>query len=208
MALPLKLKEKRVKLLKNKIAGLLLAAGFSKRFGSDKIVHRLNDGESIGVQSAKNLQPFVDELKIVLPHRNSLREELFHSSNFSTVKNESHQSLLTYSLKTGLSLIQDADYCVVALADMPFVAQTTYFELTRIIDSNRFDLVAPSYRKQRGHPVAISSDVVRHFLNNDAKNTLKDYFNCSTFRHHIFSTDDSGVIFDIDYPDDLTRNRS
>ena len=45
-----------------KIVGLLLAAGSAKRFGSDKLLHRLLHGVPIAVQAARHLK---QEISIV-----------------------------------------------------------------------------------------------------------------------------------------------
>ena len=189
--------------MKTKITGILLAAGDSKRFGSDKLLYRLKNGEQIGVKAAEKLGQFVDDTKIVLPKENESREKQFRSLKFEILKNTDEQSELSVSLKTGLSAIQDVDYCIIALADMPFISRETYSDMVKILLSKRYDLVAPSFKNKRGHPVGISYTVIRHFLEVKQNILIKEYFKKSQFRKYIFSTDDPGVICDIDYPRDL-----
>ena len=59
-----------------KIAGIFCRWRF-KPFGSDKLQQKLGNGSYLGVVSAKKLQPFVDELKIVVPRNNKKRQKSF-----------------------------------------------------------------------------------------------------------------------------------
>ena len=189
--------------MKTKIAGILLAAGESKRFGSDKLLYRLKCGDQIGIKAAKKLKQFVDDTKIVLPKENKSREKKFRSLNFDILKNTKDQAELSLSLKTGLSAIQNFDYCIIALADMPFISKDTYSHMIKLLCSKSFDLVAPSFKNRRGHPVGISSTVIEHFLEVNQKVLIKEYFKKAQFSKCIFPTDDPGIICDIDYPKDL-----
>ena len=189
--------------MKTRIAGILLAAGSSMRFGSDKVLYKLENGDPIGIRAAKKLAQFVDDIKIVLPKRNKQREKHFRSFNFNIIQNSKDRPELGMSLKTGISAIQNFDYCIIALADMPFISKETYSFMVNILRSEHFELVAPSFNNQRGHPVGISSAVMKHFLEIERRVIVKDYFENDQFSKHIFPTDDPGVIHDIDYPGDL-----
>ena len=185
-----------------KIAGIILAAGASNRFGSDKLQQKLGDGSYLGVVSAKKLQPFVDELKIVVPRNNKKRQKIFCDFNNLIISKKLPQ--FSDSLKIGLSAVQNYDYCIIGLADMPFISTATYESLLSTLSLKRFDLIAPSFDGQRGHPVAISSDVINHFLDSKEKVLIKDYFKKNEFKQFIFSTQDAGILHDVDYPEDLS----
>ena len=87
---------------------------------------------------------------------------------------------------------------------MPFISTATYESLLSTLSLKRFDLIAPSFDGQRGHPVAISSDVINHFLDSKEKVLIKDYFEKNEFKQLIFSTQDAGILHDVDYPEDLS----
>ena len=189
--------------METRIAGILLAAGSSTRFGSDKVLYKLENGDPIGIKAAKKLKQFVDDIKIVLPKQNKQREKHFRTLNFSIIQNSKERPELSMTLKAGISAIQNFDYCIIALADMPFISKETYSSMVNILRSEHFDLVAPSFNNQRGHPVGISSAVMKHFLEIERRVMIKDYFENDQFSKYIFPTDDPGVTHDIDYPSDL-----
>ena len=86
---------------------------------------------------------------------------------------------------------------------MPFISLKTYENLVRSISLERFDLIAPSFDGKRGHPVAISSGVLNHFLSSKKSGFIKNYFENEKFSQFIFTTQDIGVLRDVDYPEDL-----
>ncbi|OUU76048.1 MAG: hypothetical protein CBC29_01740 [Methylococcaceae bacterium TMED69] len=184
-----------------KVAGIILAAGASSRFGSDKLQYKLDNGEYLGVLSAKKLRPFVDELKIIVPKANKTRQKIFGDFDYLVTSNKLPQ--LGASLKIGLAAVKNYDYCIISLADMPFISLKTYENLVRSISLQRFDLIAPSFDGKRGHPVAISSGVVNHFLSSKESGFIKNYFEDEEFSQFIFTTQDIGVLRDVDYPEDL-----
>lgn len=185
-----------------KVAGVILAAGASSRFGSDKLQQKLENGNYLGVVSAKKLQPFVNELKVVVPENNKTRQEIFRDFNNLIISNKSTQ--FSDSLKKGLSAVKNYDYCIIGLADMPFISSATYESLLSTLSLNRFDLIAPSFDDQRGHPVAISSGVIKHFLGSENNVFIKNYFDKDEFSKFIFPTQDTGILHDVDYLEDLS----
>jgi len=55
----------------SKVVGILLAAGQSSRFGSNKCLAQLPDRTAMGIHSARHLNAVVDELVCVIPPENT-----------------------------------------------------------------------------------------------------------------------------------------
>ena len=89
--------------METRIAGILLAAGSSTRFGSDKVLYKLENGDPIGIKAAKKLKQFVDDIKIVLPKQNKQREKHFASYMLRALLRRSYSS--NESIRFGINII-------------------------------------------------------------------------------------------------------
>ena len=93
---------------------------------------------------------------------------------------------------------------VVALADMPWVTTAT----TRlIVDALRRgdDLVAPSHRGVRGHPVGFSQRFYPELVATFRRRRGESHSAGARGRSAHLETDDEGVLRDVDTPADLAR---
>jgi len=185
------------------ISGILLAAGSASRFGEEKLLYPLANGEKI-------LTASVTTLKLAMPHciavvRSDSDEiaEILTKAGCELVVNPKPQMGMGSSLQCGIENSM-ADAWVIALADMPFVQVETIHRIIEQLEKGE-NIVAPVYKQQRGHPVGFSSLYKKQLikLNDDvgAKNILK--YNKNDLK--VFETDDSGVIEDIDCKHDLER---
>lgn len=147
----------------NKIIGLVLAAGQGSRFGGDKLLHPLKkNGLEIGLQSAINIQPYVDEvLCIVRPDDHGLKA-LFQENGFSIIENYQHLEGLSSSIVTGVKHSKRSDYWLIALADMPFISKEVYAELHQSIQQE-LDNVHSQQRILRPRIKQLAQDGEHHF---------------------------------------------
>ena len=86
------------------ITGILLAAGRSTRFGSNKLVKKLQSGNPIGLESAETLSASVDNLIIVV---NNLKDEtsaMFLEKGFRVLAAENANLGMGNSLKSGIKI--------------------------------------------------------------------------------------------------------
>jgi molybdenum cofactor cytidylyltransferase len=109
------------------------------------------------------------------------------------------------SLACGVVAAKDADAWVVALADMPWIAPATIGAVACQLNAGA-DIVAPTYRGVRGHPVGFAR---RHYAALAALTTdigARSLIDCSD-RLTLIAVDDPGVTRDVDTPDDLQPPR-
>jgi len=184
------------------IIGVLLAAGQSSRFGSNKLLHKLDNGNYIAQQSAKTLnEVFSNSIAIVNKNETKL-SRIFSNCGLTSVVNEQYKFGISSSIACAMKNINNAQACVIALADMPFIKVET---LKKIVGKmkNEKCIIAPCHKGKRGHPVLFS----RHFfaelsqLNNDvgAKELIKN----SEKHLTLIEVNDVGVIKDIDKLTDI-----
>ena len=68
---------------------------------------------------------------------------------------------------------------------------------------NPDQIIIPEYKGRRGHPVYIGKEFFEQFLNAGAKQTARDIiYRNITFVEYL-EVDDSGILVDIDFPEDL-----
>jgi molybdenum cofactor cytidylyltransferase len=137
------------------IAGLLLAAGRSRRFGGDKLLAPLR-GRRVIRWSAESVAGAVDVLYVVTaPEAHELVRAL-GGLNVVVVEHSGRDQGLGTSIGAGIAAMSDAvEAVVVALADQPLVEREVARRLCEAwrASGGTARAVAPVYRDGRGHPV-------------------------------------------------------
>lgn len=178
--------------------GILLAAGSGRRFGSHKLLHPLPDGHPLGIASARNLiQVLPNSIAVIRPNDDELKTAL-QTLGYGVIENPNHEEGMGNSLSCVLKADSAAQGWVIALADMPWIQQSTIQEIANRIEQGA-SIVAPTYQRERGHPVGFASKWKMSLseLGGDqgARNLIKEHSN----ELELVQVDDAGIVTDIDY---------
>ena len=134
------------------IAVAVLAAGQSKRFGSNKLLADL-DGRPIGLHIVQTLVEMGFGWRLVVCPPYLPLEPYYSASGFAIVINESPEKGQARSLHlaVGAAKVTDAKALLVVLADMPFVSSGHIAALVAAYDGN----IVASYDGRAPMPPAI-----------------------------------------------------
>ena len=191
------------------IRGILLAAGYSKRFGSNKLLQALpaggpGAGTPIALAAATHLLDALPESIAVVRPRAQKLARILRDAGCNTIVCKNAAEGMGTSLAAGVRAASEADGWVIALADMPFLRPETVRTVAQAI-SEGAAIAAPVYRGERGHPVGFA----RRFL--DELSLLHGDDGARQFiKEHpewvkLLEVDDPGAVRDIDKPSDLER---
>ena len=184
------------------IVGLLLAAGSAKRFGSDKLLHRLPHGVPIAVQAARHLGSQVPRVvAVVKPGAGELSVQLKDQA-CELVVCENAAEGMGASLACAARAAGRADAYLVALADMPFVRPSSIGAIRDALAAGAA-LAAPYFRARRGHPVGIAGRFFDQLLALQGDEGAKGVLQANESILVRVPVGDPGVIRDIDTPEDL-----
>ena len=196
------LRKQNKRYLRDKMGILLLAAGYSRRFSTDKRRARVSDAYSLLELTISKL------LESELPVRLCLRDEPGERDWRERIPNsvtpiycDRSAQGMGATLAQGIAHCEDWSATLVALGDMPCVAPSTIRQLCEAAQETR--IVAPSYRGQRGHPVVFGRrfypDLGRLSGDSGARAVLERYASDLS----LLSVQDAGVLFDVDHPQAL-----
>ena len=190
------------------MVGILLAAGFSRRFGStDKLLQPLPDGRPIALAAAEHLIKAIPNSIAVLRAENTALATLLDNAGLKVIYcNENEREMadsLTAAIRYSSKFEAAQVSYVITLADMPYIQPNTIRAVANKI-ADGASIVIPTFQNQRGHPVGFSAKF-RHELESlqgdeGARSVIKRYAN----EVELLPTDDAGILADIDTPADLT----
>lgn len=184
------------------ICGILLAAGASKRFGSDKLMHPLAGQIPVAVTALANLRAAIPHVIAVVRPGVPILENRLSESGATVILCANADDGMGASLATAVGASGDVAGWVIALADMPYIRPETIGKIAAALAAGAA-IVAPAYRGERGHPVGLSARFRAQLeaLRGDegARAVLKE--NAGLVK--LIEVDDPGVRRDIDTPADL-----
>ena len=182
--------------------GILLAAGQSQRFGSNKLLHLIMDNNLMLLVTAEKLVSVLPNSIAVINHDLASYTTELEQLGLRVVINEQANRGMGSSIACGIDASQDATGWLLTLADMPYIKTETMMQLANRIKDGA-DMVAPIFEQQRGHPVGFKQQYKDELiaLNDDvgARHILTKYQG----QLELVPTNDTGVITDIDKVSDV-----
>ena len=190
-----------------KIVGILLAAGFSTRFGANKLLAPLpaggpEAGTPVAVAAARHLAEALPEPVAVVRPRAQKASQLLREAGCRTVICKTAAQGMGTSLAAGVRAAGDADGWVIALADMPFIRAETIRRIAMALQEGAA-ISAPACGGERGHPVGFArrfrDDLLALTGDEGVRQIIEAHPDCIT----LYETGDGGVVRDVDLPGDL-----
>ncbi len=188
------------------VGALLLAAGFSRRFGDSKLQTKLASGQTVFAQTLARIATATPNIMVVTRDQLSqVRQDisLQTNCNITTLLCPDSDKGMGHTLAYGMSHIPAWDACLVCLGDMPFITTQTYEKLLSALRSN--GIVQPVFNDQIGNPIGFGSRFYTALQRVTGDTGGRAVVKAN--RDHIIriAIDDPAILQDIDTPADLTR---
>jgi molybdenum cofactor cytidylyltransferase len=197
------------------IVGILLAGGHSRRFGSNKLLHPLRDGQPVAVAAGRHLLAAIpDSVAIVRPEALLSEDQApsdqrlvdqLRALGMRVIVCTEDQQEMGDSLSAAIRYAtadRVVDGFVIALADMPYIAPQTIRAVADTLAAGA-QIVVPMYQGQRGHPVGFAARFkpsLENLRGDEGARAIVQQHQASVVRIEV---DDAGILRDIDTPADL-----
>lgn len=190
------------------LAAVILSAGESSRMGRAKALLPIGEGSFIERIVAAVGKTRIDKIVVVLGHNAAELEKQIRRLPVTIVVNKNYARGQLSSLIAALDCLEkeNLDGILLHLVDHPFIdAALVERMIERFYDSRKL-IVVPTYRGRRGHPVifsrALFDELRRAPLDQGAKTVVRAHA-ADTLE---VETDEEGITFDIDTPEDYRRH--
>ena len=189
------------------IAGLILAAGESRRMGRDKALLTYR-GRTFLETIISNLGAAgIKNVTVVLGHHAEAIQRAVDVGTVRVVINQEYQRGQTSSLQLGLAAAaaDSPEAIILCLVDHPAISPEVIAELRKRFESTRPPVLIPTYKGERGHPVVIGQKLFPELLAllpaEPANAVIRKYRNETQF----VEVTDRGILIDVDDPPTYER---
>ncbi|MBL4819370.1 MAG: nucleotidyltransferase family protein [Gammaproteobacteria bacterium] len=185
-----------------KVGALVLAAGFSDRFGSLKLCAPLPNGQTVFHQTLSNIRQSTHEV-LVITRPEVLPLIADENIDIGTFKDAS--SGMGATLAFGIKCLQKKEWdgCLICLADMPFIRPETYRKISNNIRPD--NIVIPHYQEKAGNPVGFGRDFFNRLSAHSGDSGGRAIIKDNPTSLLILKLDDPTILQDIDTPEDIER---
>ncbi|OAM53013.1 hypothetical protein A7981_06170 [Methylovorus sp. MM2] len=192
------------------IAAVILAAGSGRRFGSNKMLATLKQGDRELPLLAFSLQPWLEvfeRLTVVTQAgddaiKRSMKYVLDRYADIQWVECPDADKGMGLSLACGIQHTVNAEGWVIGLGDMPQIPSSVISKVRDgLIEGNA--IVVPFCEGRRGHPIGLSSLYKPQLLMLDQDTGAKHLLEQNASFIKRIDVTDTGICADIDTPSDL-----
>jgi molybdenum cofactor cytidylyltransferase len=184
------------------IAGLILAAGESRRMGRDKALLTYRGRTFLATIIDNLVAAGIEKVTVVLGHHAEIIQRAVNLAAVTVVVNQDYQWGQTSSLQIGLAVaaVDAPEAIVLCLVDHPAISSGVIAKLKERFESTRPPVLIPTHVGQRGHPVVISQELFPELMalppGNPANSIIRKYRDTTQF----VEVADPGILLDVDDP--------
>ena len=185
------------------IAGLILAAGESRRMGRDKALLTYRGRTFLETIISSLRAAGIEKITVVLGHHADIIQRASKLGDAQVVVNQDYLRGQTSSLQLGLAAVKaDAPEAVIlCLVDHPTVSSGVVAKLVERFQAAHSPVLIPTYSGERGHPILISQALFPELLavpaGQPANTVIRAYRDATEF----VEVADRGILLDVDEPE-------
>ncbi|MDH5182584.1 MAG: nucleotidyltransferase family protein [Gammaproteobacteria bacterium] len=184
------------------IQGILLAAGHSSRYGSNKLLESLEGGMPVALVSALKLKENVDRLLVVIKPEDEELKALFDKLEIETLICDRSSLGIGESIACAVRASHDASAWIIALADMPYIQSETIATLVNMMRVGAA-ISAPMLKGRHGHPVGFKQTFLDELIQLTGDEGARSIIAAHKQDFAGFACQDKGIHRDIDFPSDI-----
>lgn len=189
------------------VIGLIMAAGLSRRFGSDKRLALLPGGETLLSATLALARRHFTDTRVVIRTKDDA-QALGLPKDQAVIRSPEEDIGLGTSLGNAFSQLlnesTDALATAVMLADMPWITDDSLTVLIQAADAK--SITRPRFEGRVGHPVIFGRRFWRELASLRGDQGAASVVKAHAHACRLVDTDDQQVLGDIDKPSDISHN--
>lgn len=185
---------------------MILAAGFSTRFGSNKLLELIVTSSLIEHVVAEGVNSEARQVIVVCGHDHDKIAETLKGFHCDLVFNEDYSSGQSFSVRKGVSAVDErADGVMVMPGDMPLMNHAIINSVIREFANTSASIVAASHNGRAGHPILFARDLFKDILEiSEQSRGLKKVV--SKYQENMLLVEaGEGSLCDVDTKEDMVR---
>lgn len=186
------------------IAALILAAGASSRFGSDKRLHHVDGVPLLARTIARYREVFATVGVTLKPDEEDVERLITAAGALPIVAPDAHLGQ-GRSLAHGVAALADSDGLVIGLGDMPFVRAQTLLAIANALGRGSAQVVRPRCNGQPGNPIGFAPPMFDALTRITGDQGARDLLHASPEKVEFVDLADAGVLRDVDRPSDIEQ---
>ena len=195
--------------MSNKIIGaLILGAGYSRRFGSDKRLHNF-EGSTVAETTLLTYSKVFDHIKVVIRPEDDRLVDRLKNFNVELIKSENAKYGMGHSLSDGI-IDTPTNWTFIGLLDMPYIKTTTLQKLKKMAinaDHTKIRIIRAKYlahSDRQTHPIGFHSSLYQELAETTGDQGARTLLRARSQQTAQLDSSDKGLYKDIDTPSDLT----
>ncbi len=193
-----------VKRIDLRISCVILAAGESRRLGTNKLLLPFRESTVIeSVIAVYDLPAIMEHVIVVGAYGQDIQEKVKNDS-IIWATNTRPENEVGSSLQIGLNIVsENADAVIIAHGDMPMIRLETIAGMIDLFKQG--SIVIPVFKSKKGHPVMIDRSIAKKCMNPAFTHPLRHIIREHQELVMFFDSSDEGVLLDIDTWEDYNR---
>ena len=151
-----------------KLALIMLAAGNSRRFGSNKLMYEV-EGKTMYLRTLRQLQKAAERIpdsRIVVVTQPQYSEiiDVVKETGAEVLFNPKPERGIASSMQIGLEIAKDADACLFTVSDQPWLTAETIIALYDAFQSENKGMACTRHGEKTGNPCIFSKKYYRKLM--------------------------------------------